>query len=394
MAWNEPGGGNKDPWSGKGGDQGPPDLDEVVRKLQERLGGLFGGKGPKSNGDDGSGGGGGSGGRGFPSLPSGIDKRMLGIGAAVLLVIWLASGIYIIEPAERGVVLRFGGYVDTTEPGPHWRLPFPFESVVKVNVDQVSTFTHNAVMLTKDENIVDVELTVQARKQDAADYLFQDRDPEKSLKDATEAVVRTVIGRSKLDYIVTEGRGAISTDIQTGTQELMNQYKTGLLITSVNMQPAKPPEQVKDAFDDAIKAREDKERLENKAEAYVNEVLPKARGEAARIEADAMAYRDKVIAESEGEAARFVSVLGAYRQAPEVTRERLYLETMESVLGDNSKVLIDAPQGNTMMYLPLDQMLKGRSAPAPAGSPQPQARVAPEPEPTPERSVNRDRRTR
>ena len=394
MAWNEPGGGNRDPWSGKGGDQGPPDLDEVVRKLQERLGGLFGGKGPKSNGDDGSGGGGGSGGRGFPSLPSGIDKRMLGIGAAVLLVIWLASGIYIIEPAERGVVLRFGGYVDTTDPGPHWRLPFPFESVVKVNVDQVSTFTHNAVMLTKDENIVDVELTVQARKQDAADYLFQDRDPEKSLKDATEAVVRTVIGRSKLDYIVTEGRGAISTDIQTGTQELMNQYKTGLLITSVNMQPAKPPEQVKDAFDDAIKAREDKERLENKAEAYVNEVLPKARGEAARIEADAMAYRDKVIAESEGEAARFVSVLGAYQQAPAVTRERLYLETMESVLGDNSKVLIDAPQGNTMMYLPLDQMLKGRSAPAPAGSPQPQARVAPEPEPTPERSVNRDRRTR
>ena len=395
MAWNEPGGGNKDPWGGKGGDQGPPDLDEVVRKLQERLGGLFGGKGPKSSGDDGSGGGGGGGGRGFPTLPSGIDKKVLGIGAGVLLVIWLASGIYIIEPAERGVVLRFGGYVDTTDPGPHWRLPFPFESVVKVNVDQVSTFSHTAVMLTKDENIVDVELTVQARIQDAADYLFQDQNPDKSLKDATEAVVRTTIGRSKLDYIVTEGRGAISTDIQTGTQELMNQYKTGLLITSVNMQPAKPPEQVKDAFDDAIKAREDKERLENKAEAYVNEVLPKARGEAARIEADAMAYRDKVIAESEGEAARFVSVLGAYQQAPEVTRERLYLETMEQVLGDNSKVLIDAPQGNTMMYLPLDQMLKGRSAPAPAaGSPQPQARVAPEPEPTPERSVNRDRRTR
>ena len=391
MAWNEPGGGNKDPWSGKGGDQGPPDLEEVVRKLQERLGGLFGGKRRGSGGDDGGGRGNGG---GFPTLPSGINKKTIGIAAGVLLVIWLASGIYIIEPAERGVVLRFGGYVDTTDPGPHWRLPFPFESVVKVNVDQVSTFTHNAVMLTKDENIVDVELTVQARKQDAGDYLFQDRDPEKSLKDATEAVVRTVIGRSKLDYIVTEGRGAISTDIQTGTQELMNQYKTGLLITSVNMQPAKPPEQVKDAFDDAIKAREDKERLENKAEAYVNEVLPKARGEAARIEADAMAYRDKVIAESEGEAARFVSVLGAYQQAPAVTRERLYLETMESVLGDNSKVLIDAPQGNTMMYLPLDQMLKGRSAPAPAGSPQPQARVAPEPEPTPERSVNRDRRTR
>ncbi len=399
MAWNEPGGGNKDPWGGKGGDQGPPDLDEVVRKLQERLGSLFGNKRQGGNGDDGGrgngSGGGGGGGGGFPSLPSGIDKRVIGIGAAVLFVIWLASGIYIIEPAERGVVMRFGGYLDTTEPGPHWHIPYPIETVAKVNVDQVSTFSHSAVMLTKDENIVDVELTVQARINDAANYLFQDQSPDKSLRDATEAVVRTVIGRSKLDYILTEGRSAIAMDIQERTQALMNQYKTGLLITSVNTQPAKPPEQVKEAFDDAIKAREDKERLENKAEAYANEVLPKARGEAARIEADALAYRDKVIAESEGEANRFLAVLGAYQQAPGVTRERLYLETMEQVLGENAKVLVDIKQGNTMMYLPIDQMLKGRAAaPQASTQAQPMPRTVQEPDPSPERPVNRERRTR
>ena len=398
MAWNEPGGGNKDPWGGKGGDQGgPPDLDEVVRKLQERLGGLFGGKRSRSNGgggDDGGGSGGGGGG-GFPTLPGGFDKKTIGIVAGVLLVIWLASGIYIVEPAERGVVLRFGAHVGTTDPGPHWHIPYPIETVVKVNVDQVSTFSHNAVMLTMDENIVDVELTVQARIQDAANYLFQDQDPDKTLRDATEAVVRTVIGRSKLDYIVTEGRSAIADKIQSSTQELLNTYKTGLIITAVNMQPAKPPEQVKDAFDDAIKAREDKERLENKAEAYANEVLPQARGEAARIEADSMAYRDKVIAEAEGEAARFSAVLAAYQLAPGVTRERLYLETMEQVLGDNAKVLVDMQQGNTMMYLPLDQMLMGRGAAPPAGTPTTSAvRSAPEPASTPERSVNRERRTR
>jgi membrane protease subunit HflK len=394
MAWNEPGGGNKDPWSGKGSDQGPPDLDEVVRKLQERLGGLFGGKRRGPGGDEGGGRGNGGGG-GFPSLPSGIDKKTIGIVAGVLIVIWLASGIYIVAPAERGVVLRFGAYADTTDPGPHWHIPFPIERAIKVNVDQVSTFSHSAVMLTRDENIVDVELTVQARIQDAADYLFQDQAPDKSLRDATEAVVRTVIGRSKLDYIVTEGRSAISQDIQNRTQELMDQYRTGLLITSVNMQPAKPPEQVKDAFDDAIKAREDKERLENKAQAYVNEILPKAGGEAARIEADALAYRDRVTAESEGEAARFLSVLAEYQKAPDVTRERLYLETMERVLGENAKVLVDMQQGNTMMYLPIDQMLKGRGATPQAGTgPAPTTPVTQDSASPPDRSVNRERRTR
>ncbi len=394
MAWNEPGGGNKDPWSGKGGDQGPPDLDEVVRKLQERLGGLFGGKkSPRDDSGNGSGGGGGGGapGGGF----GGINTKTLGIGGGILLVIWLASGIYIIEPAERGVVTRFGAYVGMTEPGPHWHIPAPIERVEKVNVDEISTFTHTAAMLTQDENIVDVELTVQSRIQDAADYLFQDQAPEKTLRDVTETVVRKTIGGSKLDFILTEGRGAIAATIQQRVQDLINQYKTGLEVTSINMQPAKPPDEVKEAFDDAIKAREDKERLENKAEAYANEIVPQARGEAARVEADAKAYRDRVVAAAEGETSRFTAILTEYQKAPAVTRERLYLETMEQVLGDSNKVLLDVPQGNSLMYLPLDQLMKQRSGDTqPAGEQTTAPRMTQEPAPRPEREVARERRTR
>ena len=394
MAWNEPGGGNKDPWSGKGGgDQGPPDLDEVVRKLQERLGSLFGGK--KSSGGGSSGGsGGGGGGYGLPS--GGLSGRTLGIVGGIILILWLASGIYIVGPAERGVVMRFGKYVNTTDPGPHWRFPFPIESVTTVNVDEVSTFSHQAAMLTKDENIVDVELTIQSRIQDAADYLFQDQDPNRTLRDATETVVRKTIGGSRLDFILTEGRGAIATTIQERVQALMDQYRTGLLVTSVNMQPAKPPEQVKEAFDDAIKAREDKERAENKAEAYANQILPQARGEAARIVADAKAYRDKVIAESEGEAARFTAVLAEYLKAPEVTRRRLYLDTMEQVLGESSKVMLDVEDGgNSLLYLPIDQLLKQRQG-ANASPPQPPTMmpVQPDSRQGAVRPVDRERRTR
>ena len=352
MAWNEPGGGDKDPWSGnKGGKQeGPPDLDEVVKSIQDKLGGIFGGgKGGR---------GGGSGGAAGPGVMG------FGLIAVVLVLVWIASGIYIVEPAERGVVLRFGAYSDTTPPGPHWHLPYPIERVLKVDVDQISSFRHKAQMLTKDENIVDVEFTVQSRIQDAADYLFQDMDPEKTMRDATETVVRETIGKSNLDFILTEGRSAITATIKTGVQALINEYKTGLEITSVNMQPAKPPEQVKSAFDDAIKAREDKERLENKAEAYANEVVPQARGIAARQIADAKAYRDKVIAEAEGESQRFLAVLAEYEKAPEVTRERLYLETVEQVLGDSNKVIMDVKQGNSLMYLPLDKLIQR----GPAGS--------------------------
>ncbi|MBK1617864.1 FtsH protease activity modulator HflK [Lamprobacter modestohalophilus] len=355
MAWNEPGGGNRDPWGsnqgGPGNQGGPPDLDEIVRKLQERVSGLFGGKGSSSGG----GGGGG---------PSAVDLSLKTIGVilAGVFVVWLFTGIYIIDPAERGVVLRFGAYVKTTAPGPHWHIPWPIERVEVVNVDEISSFSHKAAMLTRDENIVDVELTVQSRIQDASNYLFQDQAPMKTLRDATETVVRKTIGGAKLDFILTEGRSAVAAMIQQGIQSLMDEYKTGLLVTSVNMQPAKPPEQVKDAFDDAIKAREDKERLENKAEAYANEILPQARGEAARAIANAKAYRDQVVASAEGETSRFNAIRTQFEKAPEVTRERLYLETIESVLTGSNMVLIDVPQGNSLMYLPLDQIMRNQTA--------------------------------
>ncbi len=388
MAWNEPGGGNKDPWRGKGPDQRPPDLDEVVRKLQERLGGLFGGKGRRGSGkSDGDGGSPGSGGS--------ISGKVALLGAVVLFVIWLASGIYIVGPAERGVVLRFSAYTEVTAPGPHWRIPYPVDEVHKVNVDEISSFTHKAAMLTKDENIVDVELTVQSRIQDAADFLFQDQSPKKTLRDVTETVVRKTIGGSRLDFILTEGRSAVSATIRERAQDLVNQYKSGLEITSVNMQPAKPPEQVKAAFDDAIKAREDKERLENKAEAYANEILPQARGGAARVQADARAYRDKVVAGAEGETSRFLAILNEYEKAPQVTRERLYLETMEQVLGESNKVLLDVKEGNSLMYLPLNHLLN-------AGNRRDQARelkdlvsaADQEPKSTSQRKVVRERRSR
>jgi membrane protease subunit HflK len=357
MAWNEPGGGNRDPWGsnqgGPGNQGGPPDLDEIVRKLQERIGGLFGSKGP----------GGGNGGGG-PSARD-ISAKTIGIIGAGLFVLWMLTGIYIVDPAERGVVLRFGAYVQTTAPGPHWHIPWPIERVEIVNVDEISSFSHKAAMLTQDENIVDVELTVQSRIQDAANFLFQDQAPTKTLRDATETVVRKTIGGAKLDFILTEGRSAVAAMIQQGVQDLMNEYKTGLLVTSVNMQPAKPPEQVKDAFDDAIKAREDKERLENKAEAYANEILPQARGEAARAIADAKAYRDRVIASAEGETSRFDAIRTEYEKSPEVTRERLYLDAIESVLTESNMVLIDVPQGNSLMYLPLDQIMRDHRATSP-----------------------------
>ncbi len=347
MAWNEPGGDNKDPWSGKGGDQGPPDLDEVVKKMQERLGGLFGGK--KGSGGN------------TPQVPGAPGFK--GIAAIVvigLIVVALFKSWYTIGPAERGVVLRFGAYSEITQPGLNFLVPF-VDEVIPVNVDQITSFTHKATMLTRDENIVDIELTVQSKVQDAVDFLFQDQSPAKTIRDATETAVRETIGKSDLDFILTEGRGSIAVDIRTRIQSLITNYRTGLEVTSVNTQPAKPPEQVKSAFDDAIKAREDKERSENQAEAYANDVLPRARGASARRVAAAEAYRDQVIAEAQGETARFLSVLAEYEKAPGVTRERIYLETIENVLGKTNKVIMDQKGGNSLMYLPLDKIIQSQT---------------------------------
>ncbi len=384
MAWNEPGGNDKDPWSGRGGEQGPPDLDEVVKKMQERLGGLFGGKG--GDGD--------SGGPASIGPSGGNIKGIAAIVAVVLVIVLAVKSFYTVDPAERGVILRFGAYKEVTQPGPHFLIPF-VDQVVKVNVDQISSFRHKAQMLTSDENIVDIELTVQSRIQDAADYLFQDQNPEKTMRDATETAVRETIGKSKLDFILTEGRSSIAAQIKSRAQELINSYRSGLEVTSVNMQPAKPPEQVKSAFDDAIKAREDKARLENQAEAYANEVIPKARGGAARQVEDAKAYRDRVIAEAEGQTSRFLAVLAEYEKAPQVTRERLYLETVERMLENTNKVLLDVKEGNSLMYLPLDKLMQPQGSRAEIGLPAEQltdqVRKATEQR---RREVNRNRRAR
>ncbi len=350
MAWNEPGG-DKDPWGGNGKDQGPPDLDEVVKKLNDKMGGLFGG-GRKS---------GGTGSDGEGNGPSSIGVGMI---VAILFLVWLASGIYIIEPAQRGVILRFGSYKEVTKPVRTGICHSPIENVKKFNVDEVKPFKHQALMLTRDENIVDIELTVQYRIQDAADYWFQDQDPDKTMHDATESAVRETIGKSDMDFIVTQGRGAIADRIKKGVQDLINTYRTGIEIVGINIQHAKPPEQVKSAFDDAIKAREDKEKKENKAQAYYNGVIPVARGNAARKLADANAYKARVIAEAEGEASRFMAILAEYEKAPEVTRQRLYLDTIENVLSKTNKVIMDTDAGNSLMYLPLDKLIQQGTKPS------------------------------
>jgi len=358
MAWNEPGGSqDNDPWGGRRKKQGPPDLDEVVRKLQQKLAGLFGGKGG-SGGGDGSGPGRG----GMPGL--------IGL-VAVVLVIWVAlDSVYIIQPAERGVVLRFGKYVDTLQPGPSIRLPRPIEQVFRVDIDKIRTVEvgyrsegkqqmtvlNESSMLTQDENIVDVKLAVQYRVKSPADFLFHDRDPTVTMRDATESAIREVVGKSKMDFVLREGRAEVAARTKDLLQTILDRYNNGLLVTSVNLQDAQPPEQVQEAFFDAIRAREDQDRLINEAEAYSNEVIPKARGGAARITEDANAYKAKIIATAEGDASRFTQIMQQYNKAPEVTRERMYLETLETVLGNTSKVLVDVEKGSNLLYLPLDKL--------------------------------------
>ncbi len=338
MAWNEPGGGNKDPWGGRG-DQGPPDLDEIVRKMQNKFSSLFGGGARKNGGDGGANGGG------------------IAVVALVLLLAWLAyDSIYVVEPAQRGVVTRFGAYVDTLQPGPTIRWPRPIEHVYKVDVDQVRSVPHKAQMLTKDENIVEVKLAVQYKIKDARDYLFNVRDPDATLMQVVQSALREVVGKSTMDYVITDGRDAIAESTQQLTQDILDKYVTGLQVIKVNLQDANPPEQVKAAFDDAIKAREDEQRLKNEAEAYANEVIPKARGGAARQLEDAQAYKAQVTDEALGNTDRFNALLAEYVKAPQVMRQRLYLDAMEHVLSRTSKVLIDTKSDHNILYLPLNKL--------------------------------------
>ncbi|MDQ2696541.1 MAG: FtsH protease activity modulator HflK [Pseudomonadota bacterium] len=382
MAWNEPGGNNRDPWGGGGRDQGPPDLDEVIRKLSDRLGGLFG----RRSGGSGSGGGGG---------PLRAGSAGFGVIAGIILIGWLLTGIYIVDEGKRGVVLRFGRYVDTTMPGPHWRLPFPFETHQIVDVERrrfeelgyrssgtqgsVRPVPREALMLSQDENIVDVRISVQYQIKDPRDYSFNVLDPDLTLRQAVESAVREVVGKSSMDFVLTEGRAEIVAQVKDLSQRILDQYGTGLQVTNVNLQDAQPPEEVQDAFADAIKAREDEQRLKNEAEAYSNEILPRARGQAARRLEEAAAYRDQVIAKAEGEASRFEQLLAEYEKAPAVTRERLYLESLEEILGRSSKVLVDVTGGNNLFYLPLDRLIRqsGTSDAEPSGQVLPLADKAP-----------------
>ena len=363
MAWNEPGGGkNKDPWGGGRGDQGPPDLDEVVRKMQDKLGGLFGGR--KRSGSSS----GGSGGPGFAGF---------GLVAGIAVVVWLFSGIYIVDAGKQGVVLRFGAFNEATMPGPHWRIPYPVDQVEIVDVEQRRfveigyrsgnagqasvVVPREALMLTKDENIVNIQFAVQYQVSDARSYLFNTRDPNAVLKQAAESAVREVIGTSEMDFVLKEGRAEVVGRTRQVMQKTLDAYDSGLMISDVNLQDAQPPEEVQAAFSDAIKAREDKERFKNEAEAYSNDIIPKARGGAARQIQEAEGYKESLIAKAEGEASRFSQLLKEYKKAPEVTRKRLYLETMESVLNKTGKVLIDSKNANNLMYLPVDQLMKQSS---------------------------------
>jgi membrane protease subunit HflK len=289
----------------------------------------------------------------------------LGLAVAGVLVLWLLSGLYIIDPAERGVVLRFGQFQRITLEGPRWHFPYPIERVEKINVDSIRTSTHKGLMLTRDENIVNVEVAVQYRVADAQHFLFNVREPEGTLRDATISAVREVIGTSAMDFVLGEGRSEVAARTQDLLQKTLDSYGTGLVVTSVNLQDAQPPEQVQSAFEDAIKAREDKQRIINEAYAHANAILPQARGASARQLEEAQAYRERRVAEAQGEADRFLALAGEYRQAPEVTRRRLYLETMERVLAANPKVVVEAGNGNNVMYLPLDRWLK--EAPARVG---------------------------
>jgi membrane protease subunit HflK len=354
MAWNEPGsnGKDQDPWGGNrrpnGQDQGPPDLDEALGKLIEKFNGLFGGSGNKgTSGSDGSG----------ASAPNG---KIILFGAAVVLVLWAGMGFYTVDQQERSVVLRLGKYSETVQPGLQWNPPL-IDNVTKVNVTAVRDVDLRALMLTEDENIVQVGLSVQYIVSNPKDLLFEVRDPEGTLLQATESALRHVVGGSEMHSVLTEGRALLALDIESRLQNYLNGYQTGLEVIKVNIENTSAPSQVQDAFDDVIKAREDEQRVKNEAQAYANGIVPEARGRAQRVNEEALAYREQVVARAEGEATRFTKLLTEYQKAPEVTRERLYIVAMEDVLSNASKVMVDVKGGNNMMVLPLDQIMKNQS---------------------------------
>ena len=342
-----------DPRWGQNND-GPPDLEELWRRFNKRLG-SFGQKGNGSGGDKNS--------------PGRLPPVGGGIVIVIALLLWAASGVYIVDASERGVVFQFGRYLETTQPGPHWHIPWPVGSKEIVNVSEVRTIEvgyrnnarnkvpNEALMLTDDENIVDLQFAVQYVRTNPEDYLFYNRDPDQAVKQMAESAIREIVGKSKMDFVLQVGREELAVNARDLMQAVLDRYQTGITVSQVTMQNAQPPDQVQAAFDDAVKAKQDQERQKNEGQAYYNDVVPKAQGAAARLSQEAEAYRGRVIAAAEGEASRFESVLNEYSKAPKVTRERMYLDTMQSIFTNATKVFIDQKDNSNLLFLPLDKLI-------------------------------------
>lgn len=372
---NDPGwgrGGNNDgsePPRRPGKGDGPPDLDEVWRDFNNRLGSLFGRK-PKRGGSFGGGDNGSGNGGGVP-LPKGSPK-MLAVIVVILVGLWLASGFVIVQEGQVAVVTKFGKYTKTLPPGLQWRLPYPIENHQTVNISQLRTFEvgfrgtarnkvlPESLMLTTDENIVDLQFVVQYRlvSTGAPDYLFKTSHPDESVRQASETAMREIVGKKPMDFVLYSGRTEVATEVQKLAQSILDRYETGIQISTVAIQNVQPPEQVQAAFDDAVKAGQDRERQINEGNAYSNKVLPEAQGQVARMIQEAEGYRAKVIGDAQGDTARFVSVEAQYAKAPDITRERMYLSTMQEILENTSKIMVDSQASNNMLYLPLDKIMR------------------------------------
>ncbi len=366
---------NDPKWGNKNG--GPPDLEELLRKLNAKVASLMGDKGGAGKG-------------GGPAMPR-LNGGGLGLIAIIAVLIWLASGFYIVDASQRGVVLRFGKMLETTQPGPRWHIPFPVETVEIVNLSQVRTvevgyrdnvknkMLKESPMLTDDENIIDIQFAVQYFLNDPAEYLFNNRNPDENVRQAAESAIREVVGKNKMDFVLYEGREQVAAAATKLIQEILDRYKSGIQISKLTMQNAQPPEQVQAAFDDAVKAGQDKERQKNEGQSYANDVIPRASGTAARLIQESQGYKQSVIANAEGDASRFKQILVEYEKAPVVTRERMYLDTMSQVMGNVSKVMVDQKNGSSLLYLPLDKLMEASRAavvPAeglPVGKVEPQA---------------------
>jgi len=382
MSLNDPQWGKRG--GGGGGSGGPPDLDEIWRNVNRRLSNLLGRRGSNEP-DDGTG-------RPRPSMPVGSAA----VVALLVVVIWFASGFYIVDEGRRGVVTRFGKYTETTQPGPRWHLPFPIEAVDVVDFSQVKTIEvgyrnvpgvrtkveREAVMITEDENIIDIQFAVQYNLKSAEDYVFSNRRPDLMVSFVAETAIREVIGKSKMDFALYEGREQIAKQTEQLMQQMLDRYRTGVFVQKVTLQNVLPPDKVQAAFDDAQKAGQDRERLKNEGQAYANEVVPRARGMASRLLEEANGYNSEVVQKAEGDASRFRSVLGEYQKAPSVTRDRLYLDMMQSVIGSSPKIIVDQRSGSgSLLYLPLDKLMQqaGPGAPPTAPEATPPPTRAPEP---------------